>query len=268
MSVEPIHSQPQCVICAEPLRAGALKCTKCDAFQIVRACPSCGLPAPSHTARCVYCNTYADGKNCRICGSSMPVNASRCKDCNTFQNWRRFAPASQVTLALILSIISVISAVAPPVVRHFTNHSETYVRVLGPGRFKAVDQPEAAEEQTIRVLVANNGRRASFVKSAQLIFDDSIHAVNTELEVKNPDDALVPPDKNATLHFFSVASVGRREGKSKDDVLKEALAGGMVMIKVTVEETDRNGKPFDAFPDHRIKADKLYTWMEFRVSSN
>jgi hypothetical protein len=264
MSVEPIHTQPRCVVCAEPLHPSALKCTKCDAFQDVRSCPSCGLPTARHAARCAYCNDYLDGRNCWLCGSSMPGKAVRCADCSTFQNWRRLIPTSQVTLALILSIISVISAIAPPVVRHYSNHSETYVRVLGPGKFKG-DRPE--EDLTIRVLVLNNGKRASFVKSASLTFDKTIHADDTELEVKNPDDALVAPEKSATLHF-SVASVGRHGQKKKQDVLDEVLAGGEVTIKVTVEETDRNGKLFDAFPAHRIRADKIYNWMTDRVASD
>ena len=194
----------------------------------------------------------------------MPGKAVRCAGCSTFQNWRRIIPTSQVTLALILSIISVMSAVVPPVLRYYSNHSETYVRVLGPGKFKGDNREE---DLTIRALVLNNGKRASFVKSASLTFDNTIHAEATDLEVKNTDDALVAPEKSAILHF-SAPSVGRRGQKRKQEVLDEILAGGKVTIKVTVEETDRNGKLFDAFPAHRLRADKIYNWMAHRVASD
>jgi len=256
------------VVCGEALPAGALKCNECNSVQVVRSCPACKLPTPAHDQRCIHCKTYPDGDECWQCGGSIPKGARRCNDCNVFQNWRRFVPMSEVTLALILSIISVISAVAPPVVRYFSNHSETYVHVLGTGRI--------AEEPTIRVLVVNSGKRASFVKSARIIFDRSgqkrIDADETDLEVKNPDDALIAPGEHAVIQF-SVGSVARVIGAdnktitSKSDVLKQVLLGGNIMIRVTVEETNRDGKPFDAFPNSGIRSDKLYDWMVLRVAS-
>ncbi|HVR37584.1 MAG TPA: hypothetical protein VMU84_00700 [Thermoanaerobaculia bacterium] len=263
MSAEPLHSQPRCVICAEPLSTGALRCNKCESFQRVRHCNSCGLPTPTFEARCIHCRDIPDGRKCRHCSASIPEKAFRCNDCGTFQNWRRWIPASEVTLALILSIISVLSAIIPPVVNYLSNQSETYTHVVGTGKI--------GEEPTIRVLVTNSGKRSSYVKSGRILFDRKddktrIDAVDTDLNVQNRDEALIPPGEHAIIHL-SADSVGRLNGKTRDQVLTQVNAGGEVAVRLVVEETGPDGDPFDSKPQNSIKAGELYDWLSRRVSS-
>ncbi|HYR27641.1 MAG TPA: hypothetical protein VEU30_04205 [Thermoanaerobaculia bacterium] len=226
------------------------------------------MPTPRYSPRCAYCKAVDDGVPCRVCGSSLVKGTIRCDTCNSFQNWRRLAPASQVTLALILSIISLLSAVLPPLYNYLTNRSETYVRVLGSEDF--LKEGEAEPDAAIVVLVANNGKRASFVKSATLTFakkgKDVIHASDAEhLEVLDKD-ALILPDKPLRLHFDG-SMLARLDKRTKQTVMNEVLAGRLVTLTVTVEETGRDGKPFDASVPHTFKADKIYKWMDARVPS-
>lgn len=268
MSIEPLHqhSRPRCVMCARDLEPGARRCTHCEAFQDVRQCPSCDMPTPRHSARCAYCHTVENGKACRVCGASIGKKAIRCSECQSFQNWRRWVPASQVTLALLISLVSLGSATVPHIYRHYTNHSETHVRVL---RYEPFLRKGAAfPEPSIVVLVMNTGKRPSLVKSALLQFDkkgpNAIHATDATLEVAD-QDVVVKPDEPMQLHFTG-GMLGRRDGKTKKDVLDEVQEGRRATLVVTVEETNRNGKQFDAPVPHTFNADKIDKWMDARVS--
>ena len=257
MSVEPMHSKQICIVCAEPLPPGALRCNECESFQIVRQCPACGLPTPRHGERCVHCKEYVDGRECRICGASMRENARRCDECKSYQNWRRFFPSSDVTMARIIAFISIVTAIATPLVAYLANHSATHVRVLGVGK--------VGEEPTIRVQVANTGKRTSYVESARIRFT-GIDAEDTDLEVQNPDKTLIAPGKHEVIDF-SISGVARLNDKTKPEVLTQVSQDGRVTIEVTVAETGRTGKSFDAKPEYSIKADKLYDWLALRISS-
>src|SRR5438874_1381169 len=97
--------QAPCVVCGEAIAAGAQKCVKCGAFQDGSRCVSCGLPMFAGAVRCKECKAYRKGTNCDSCGASIPANARRCGECKEVQGRWRFAPRSEVALALILSII-------------------------------------------------------------------------------------------------------------------------------------------------------------------
>jgi hypothetical protein len=123
---------------------------------------------------------------------------------------------------------------------------------------------------TIVVIVSNNGKRASLVKSAWLTFDqkakNAVHAHDAQLEVHEFKEVLILPNTAVRLHFAG-PQIGRLAGKSYDQVMAEVRAGGPPKLTLTVEETDRNGEPFEARPSHTFKADLIDDWMEDRVPS-
>jgi predicted nucleic acid-binding Zn ribbon protein len=264
MTVQPLHSVPRCLLCATTLDPGARKCVKCGAYQDGRECVSCGATMPNGAARCAACKTLQMGVPCRVCGATIEEGCRRCSHCGEWQNRRRFVPASQVTLALVLSLLSVLSATVPPVLAYFANRSQTYVRIIGEGTY--AESTGDVPELTIRVLVVNNGKRPSMVKSAIISFP-GLAAEDTPLAVLNAADALILPEKHAYIHL-STGSV-RRKGKATKPEILDTLTTGKARIALDVEETDRNGDFYDAAPPphHTIDASKLTEWMTAHVSS-
>jgi hypothetical protein len=186
---------------------------------------------------------------CVICASELDVSAQKCLKCQTWQNWKRFVPASQLTIALLLSLISVISATVPPALGYFANHSHTYVRVLGESELQ---EPGAYPQQSILVLVANNGKRPSIVKSASISFEN-LNAAPTELEIHETDQKLIPPEKQLFFHLTADA-VERTATRTSSEPIT-------AIVTMTVEETDVRGNLVTATPKHRVPAALIGNWM-------
>jgi hypothetical protein len=203
--------------------------------------------------------------DCRICKSTLKApGAQKCLDCESWQNWKRILPGGQLTLALLISLISVLSATVPPALAHFANRSRTYVRILGESTFQ---QDENAHPETaILLLVSNNGKRPSIVKSASIAFD-GIDAAPVALTILDGDKKLVLPEKQVQLHVTAEHPISRTNGISRDDLLN-SLGKGQAIITVDVEETGVDGNFFDASPppEHRIAATMISEWMDRNVS--
>ncbi len=264
MTVQAMYSTTRCLLCATELDPAARKCLKCNAYQDGRECVSCGATMPNGATRCSACKTLQTGVACRVCGSTIEQGCRRCSECGEWQNRRRFFPASQVTLALVLSLLSVLSATVPPVLAYFANRSQTYVRIVGEGKY--AENSGDIPEHTVRVLVVNNGKRPSMVKSAVISFP-GLAAEDTPLGVLNTADALILPETHAYIHL-STGSVRRKGNATKQEIL-DALVNGKARIDLNVEETDRNGDFYDAAPPphHTIDAARITEWMKTHVSS-
>lgn len=193
---------------------------------------------------------------CATCASDLDRHAQKCLKCDTWQNWRRFVPASQLTIALLISLISVISAVVPPTLGYLANRSHTYVRILGERELQAAQN--AYPQKAILVLVANNGKRPSLVKSASISFE-GINAAPTELVIHEADQKLVSPEKQVLFHL-TTDEVARTKAVSSAPVY--------ATITVTVEETDVRGNLVEAAPEHRVAATIIADWMERYVPAN
>lgn len=243
-------------MCAQALEAGARKCTHCDAFQDVRECSSCHMPTPVQSSRCAYCKVVEDGKPCRVCGASLSKTAVRCGECTSFQNLRRFLPASQVTLALILSIISVLSAVIPPIYRYLANHSQTNIRVLGVRDYQENTQ---VPEKTIAVLAANRGKRTSFIRSATLRFSGG--SIPTVLRVRNIVDQAVQPEKNVVLYL----TADTMSGMTPAEVYAWLERRGAATVVVNIDEIDRDGNVLPVSRTHVLNSNFLNEWIESHV---
>src|ERR1051325_10965290 len=109
MTVVQLPSKRVCIICGEDLAPGAVKCARCTSFQA--QCRTCRMPMPEGTQRCPTCSAFQNETVCESCGLAMPANAKRCPECKTFTGRRRWIQGSEVVLALLISLFSVIGAV-------------------------------------------------------------------------------------------------------------------------------------------------------------
>ena len=263
MSVERFQQtrpEPKCVICAAALDDGARKCFRCGAFQDGLTCVSCGLSIPAGAEVCTSCKTLQRGDPCRACGATIAPGSRRCSECSSWQNWRRFFSGLEVTLAMVLALFSVIGAAVPVVLHYFTNHSDTYVRVLGAKNYA---EPGHEEEMTIAVLAVNNGKRMSFVNAASLDFI-RMDARSTPLRIRNLADQAVPPGSKVIIYF--TGSPKTTHGKTPKEVHKSAKSGE-VRIVVNIDESDRNGTVFTASREQIVPAMRLYDWIETHVAN-
>jgi hypothetical protein len=221
-----------CMICGTELGPNAAKCIKCGSFQTDVRCTFCHLGLPTGATVCPSCKTLQESEPCKSCGAAIACGCRRCSECGSWQNWRRYFQGLEVSFALILSFFSVLSAVTPLFARYWSNHSETYVRLLGSAPF-GQEEPES----TILVLAANNGKRMSFIDSATLEFIGLPAAPNVALRVRNIDQQAVPADQTAKIYLTGSVKTSNRQA------FMDAIdrGEGKVRLTVIVHETDRNG---------------------------
>src|SRR5258706_4824057 len=81
-----------------------------------KRCNLCAKEIEFEAKKCVACGALQDAKDCVACGARIPPAAGRCGSCSTFQGWRRMIPGNALVLTLLLSLISVITAIAPGVI--------------------------------------------------------------------------------------------------------------------------------------------------------
>lgn len=250
-----------CVVCGTEIAATAIKCIKCGSFQTGLRCKFCHLGLPVDAETCPSCKTLQKADPCVACGAPIPCGCRRCSECGSWQNWRRYFQGLEVSFALILSFISVVSAVSPLVVHYWTNHSETYVRILGSSQYAEENQ---LKEATILVLAANNGKRMSFVDSARLTFA-GVDLKPATLRVRNISKQAVAPETNVELHL--TGSILTANGREVTEVMDAVARGaGEVTLDMTVHETDRNGHVVVKHRTDQRPAKLLYQWMVKHVA--
>jgi predicted nucleic acid-binding Zn ribbon protein len=232
-----------CLVCGEAIAAGAKKCVKCGAFQNGSHCVSCGLPIPPGAVRCKECKAYQKGRTCESCGASLPADARRCSECKKIQGWLSFAPQSEMALALILSIISVLSAVLPALYKAWNHRSRSYIRILGP----------AADGKSLLIAVGNDGSRPAVVQSLAMEFD-GIRLENVPaMEILNREAQLILPEKSVVLQI-TVFDLVAKKGVSIENV-PDDLDKGRITVKARIIETSITGEHY-VHPDDDDVSDK------------
>src|SRR4051794_7150620 len=241
-----------CSTCGATLARGARKCTQCAAYQ--GECNTCGLPIPDSARRCPECKAFQEGHACRSCGVPMPASAKRCPECKTLQNWRANIPDSQVVLALLVSLVAVISAVAPAAYQAWNNRSDTYVRAIGQTTIDNDSIP------VLLVLVANNGGRPALVRGASMV-GKGLPIALTPLTIVDPTQELVLPSRTAMLRLTALEINTPMHGEA----LGKLLAKGDVTINVDIEETGRLGGRFVRRQSDDMKGANLELLVQKRV---
>jgi len=278
MGAEPLYSSPKCVICASDLDPRARKCVKCDAYQDGRHCKACGLTIPAEAIICPSCKTLQVGATCHACGETIDEGARRCSACEAWQKgFRRYFAVSEVTLALIASIIAVLGAIITPVANYFGNRSATSIRVIGDATYRGPN--DVTEEQTISVLVVNTGKRESMFQRAEISFDDALGAVTpTTLELMNKGDVFIEPGSHKYLHFTATVRCKKKDstkkGVPKTDVKKTdvttaaAAPGREATVTIFIAETNWRDVVKDKPRRDIFPLSKIPNWMANHVESD
>jgi len=160
-------------------------------------------------------------------------------------------------LALIVALLSVISAVAPAAYMSWNNRSDTYARVLGSDFIKLDVDPNVP---VILMLAANKGGRPSLVKSARLVSVDA-GIDETLMTIANPTDRLVEASKTTIV---KLTTLDVKTSLKQADLL-EKLKNAQVRVILDVEETGRFGGQFMSHPEDKAEGDVIAALVKKRV---
>lgn len=209
------------------------------------ACRYCGQAVSSGAKRCNACKAFTQGNDCWSCGAPVRPSA-RCGVCNSAQGKiRRWLPDSQITLALLVSLITVLGATVPRIVQAWNYGSDTRVRLIGTEKVQEEENGIEVETTAIRVAASNSGKGyAAVVRKASITFDEAYQLEPADLDVANPEETLVLAEKTSIVKL--VLSGGLKA--SADSAMTSAdrlalLRDKNATITVWVEETRPFHKP-------------------------
>jgi hypothetical protein len=161
-----------------------------------RVCSASLLAAGSRY--CIQCKSYQHGKDCVACGVAMPADIKRCPTCKAFQGFfRRRIPGSEVVLALLVTLLSVLSGFLPQLYKAWNYRSATRVHVLG-----VREVPETSQEDYVVLVQAfNTGGRPAVVRTADVRFEGLPIETLTDAKVINPEKMVLLPNEPVILQL-------------------------------------------------------------------
>lgn len=110
---------------------------------------------PAHVAETAPTDVDGLMKPCTQCAALIPETAHLCRHCSTYQDWRGALHVSQTTLALLVALITVITAAVPPIANliwgNRSNLSAAFWQI---------------ESSEVVITVSNSGDRPGFVDGA------------------------------------------------------------------------------------------------------
>ena len=238
-AVQPIAVPPlTCRVCEKALPLPIpLKCPECREYQ--GRCGYCGQAIPPDAHRCNGCKAFMSGASCWSCSAPVPDGA-RCGVCNAAQGKiRRWFPDSQVALALLVSLISVLTATVPRILEAWNYGSDTRVRLIGIETIKQTENGIEVETNAIRIAASNSGKGyAAIVRKASIAFDEALEIEPADLDIANPEDTLVLAEKSNVAKLVLTGGLKRTAAKTKTRAeILELLRDHNVTVTVWVEET-------------------------------
>jgi len=226
-----------------------------------KKCVVCGERIDKDALRCNNCKMYQQLKNCSVCNVLIPARALRCNDCQSFQGWRSALPSNQVVLALLVSLVTVLTGGIPLASNFFARGSQTTMV------FKnlAQDKPLINNDKLLLVVkVRNYGGTLSRVDSAEL--DLSPLKLGTiKLSLANREDQDVAANGQTELKLYAPQILGSDKGEKTRKALIELpdLCTTKLPLKVTVYETNIWGRfrkePVDL--SDNLEGHQLIDWL-------
>lgn len=200
-----------------------------------KRCNFCAKEIEFEAKKCTACGALQDAKDCVACGARIPPAAKRCGSCSTLQDWRRMIPGNALVLALLLSLISVITAIAPGVVAFVNRPSRTSAVFVGT----APDPGAAGTGNDLFVVrVDNSGGLPSVVERAQLQY----RAAGLEpasMRIVNFDQMEIPA--NGKAHLKLDLETMQVPATATYDQIAEQICRTKATLQMWVQERDRWG---------------------------
>ena len=104
---------------------------------------------------------------CRTCRKEIEPGAKKCVECDSYQDWRRFLAMGNTTLALLVALISVITAALPAIEKLLQEGTATVTGVVGMAEVDLstpIDLSVPSREVTsLLLLLTNSGDRDALI---------------------------------------------------------------------------------------------------------
>lgn len=227
------------------------------------ACVLCAAPVDATARICNACKGYQIGKGCVVCGKWIPGRAAECPECKSPQNaWRRILSIDATVLALLISLISVVSSVGPGIIRMIHHGSETSGYVVGTER----DANISKQKDVIVVRALNSGGQVSIVQSASV---DLTKAGGGIVPVQITGERHIQPNGGtADLRLFA-ADDRFKVAEDKRETVVASLCKQPATIELKVDERSflggtKAGRPL-SIP---IDAQTVRAWAAQRLVPN
>lgn len=236
-----------CRFCGSPMPAGAVRCNECELRQDwAKPCIHCGALLPDSARYCPGCQSYqVDNRECVSCGAYISKQAKVCPRCDSLQAFGGYLNVSQLTITLIIALLSVLGTVVPVIKKALTpDQSRTNLEVIEMRE----PQPPTAYEYQLLLLATNSGNRPSYLHSVKLEFKRFPQANRYMIIVNKPEDRLLNPNRQQLLWLQVDLRRSEFQFKDEEDFKKRYLGGGHV-LKAEVVGTGEGEKPLE------IKAD-------------
>jgi len=170
---------------------------------------------------------------CRQCLSKIPLGARVCVNCGSAQDWRAQISLSSTVLALVVALVSVLSATLPEISKVIFPFSDIHVSLLGMGVSEWA-QPDRPPE--LQVLATNHGQRPGVITALA-----ELHHGAAELPM-HTTPVIVPPQESRLLVFtpepgtFAV-SLTSEPTICELEIQERAFNGASTVHKVNLKET-------------------------------
>ncbi len=209
-----------------------------------RRCVVCASEIEFEAKKCVKCSALQEAKECLVCAARIPLRAERCGSCSTFQRWlRRKIPGSELVLTLLLSLISVTTAIFPRVIAFVNRPSRTTAVFIGT----VPDAGGGTSNDLFMVRVYNSGGLPSVVERARLQYP-AAGVEPAALPVVNVDQIEIPGNGKADLKLdLEALQISGPPAKTMPERnaakarVGEQICKSSAALQVWVKERDRWG---------------------------
>lgn len=207
-----------CRFCGADMPIQAVRCNACELHQDwEKSCINCGSLLPATAQCCKNCESYQDIESqCLSCGTHIPKGARVCPKCGSVQVLSGFTNIGQVTLTLVIALLSVLGTVAPVLKDLFTlDRSRTHLQVV-----------EMNPERELVIFVSNSGNQPSHLQSVRFVFEDFPQA-SREMKILNPvQDRLIYPGKPKFLRLEAGFQLSKVKLTREHELFKKKVLGG------------------------------------------
>lgn len=147
-------------------------------------------------------------KKCRICMEPILLSATKCRFCGSYQNWRRYLQSSQVVLALLVALVSVVS-LSVPIIKNAMTPDDSDLSLTYLDR----------ADITVPIIASNKGSRPAVLNPSAIL---SLTITNRDGmpqqhrfffgSMNSSRESLLIPENSSRQYFFYLMPAQPIEG--------------------------------------------------------
>lgn len=164
---------------------------------------------------------------CHVCANAIPSTAKKCTRCSSYQRGLlKVLPVTDASLSVVLALISVLTVIVPPIVKWMSRESLTRVAIV-----------TAESDKDLQIAVSNVGRRPTVLRSYHVEFLEAPFLPSQTLVPRNTQNALLMPEKDATILLTGAAKVFLPDTKEERAKVERWIETGTVKLTACVKES-------------------------------